>query len=206
MNVFSRGSGTLIARQGVQITMQFTPPSVLAKTLQRQRSAGFTLLEILLTLIIIGTMWAIAAPSWASFSTARQLTMARDELHQGIRQAQAAAMAQQSAWRFSLRQHADHWEWAIHPDTQDASDVKAWQSLNPNIQIDPADTTLAKKQGVYYVRFGYRGEVQYRLGTITVTSGNGLAQNRCVVISTLLGATRKGQENLYPNGNGRYCY
>jgi hypothetical protein len=74
------------------------------------------------------------------------------------------------------------------------------------VVLDPADTTLAKKNDVYYVRFGFHGEVKYRLGTVTLDSKNGLARNRCVIISTLLGATRKGEEQPFPNSNDRYCY
>lgn len=186
--------------------MKYTQYRPLIAYLNIAKSAGFTLLEMMIVLVIIGILGAIAAPSWNRFRAERQTTMARDELHQGLRQAQAASLAQRSSWRFSLRQQTNHWEWAVHPDTQNASDVEAWQSLDANVLLEASDTTLAQRQGIYYVRFGYRGDVKYRLGTVTVTSRSGLAQNRCVVVSTLLGATRKGREHLYPNGNGRYCY
>lgn len=170
------------------------------------KTAGFTLLEILVVLVIIGIVSAIAIPTWAKFLAGRRTTIARDELHQGIRQAQSASIAKRTSWRFSLRQQGDLWEWAIHPNTQDWQDVDTWQALDANVTLEQPDTTLAKKQGVYYVRFGYLGEVKYRLSTVTVTDKHNLADDRCVIISTLLGATRKGEEQLYPNRNGRYCY
>ncbi|NER83709.1 MAG: prepilin-type N-terminal cleavage/methylation domain-containing protein [Leptolyngbya sp. SIO1D8] len=167
---------------------------------------GFTLLEVLFVLIIIAILSAIAAPAWFRLSANQQVTLARNELRQAIQQAQANAMTQQSAWRFSLRQQADHLEWAVHLNEQDWQDVPTWHPLDANVTLDELDTTLAQKEGVYYVWFGFKGEVKYRLSTVTLTSKYGLSPKHCVVISTLLGYTRDGEEQLYPNDNGRYCY
>ncbi|MGF1521723.1 MAG: Tfp pilus assembly protein FimT/FimU [Leptolyngbyaceae cyanobacterium] len=186
--------------------MKFLQCRRLARGDKNGKTAGFTLLEILIVLVIVGIFGAIATPTWAKFLAGRRVTLTRDELHQGIQQAQSAAIAQRTSWRFSLRQRGDRWEWAIHPNTQDWRDVDGWQALDMNIMLEQLDTTLAKKQGVYYVRFGHLGEVKYRLSTVTVADKHDLTNARCVVISTLLGATRKGEEQLYPNPNGRYCY
>jgi type II secretory pathway pseudopilin PulG len=170
------------------------------------RVAGFTLLEILVILVIVGMIAAIAAPSWLQFWANRQVTVARDDLRQGIQQAQAYAINQRQSWRFSLRETPTHLEWAIHPNHISWQAVPAWHPLPPNIVLAPADTTLAQKDDIYYVRFGFQGEVQYRLSTLTLDTRNGQARNQCVIISTLLGATRKGVEHPFPNGNDRYCY
>lgn len=173
---------------------------------------GFTLLEILVVLVVMGMMAAIAAPSWTKFKANREVTLARDQLRQGIQQAQTASMTKQSSWQFSLRKQKqkEHLEWAIHPNDQDWRDVQAWQPLSSNVQLYEADTTLAHRKDVdyevYYVRFGFNGEVKYRLSTVTLTDKSSLAQNRCVVISTLLGLLRNGEEHPSPNNNGRQCY
>ena len=173
---------------------------------QSRQNKGFTLLEILVVLFIAGILGAIVAPTWGWFLANRQVIYARDELRQGIQQAQVKSITNRSSWRFSLRQRENHWEWTIHPNEQNWEDVSGWQPLNANIQLEISDTTLAQKNGVYYVRFGFMGEVKYRLSTVTVTTKNGLSKTRCVVISTLLGATRNGKEHSYANGNDRYCY
>lgn len=172
----------------------------------RSEEAGFTLLESLTVLVMIGVLSAVVAPFWLVFWTNRQITLARDELRLGIQTAQAASVRQKSSWRFSLRQVGDRWEWAVHPNTQSWEAVAGWEPLDGNVDLEPADTTLARKDGVYYVRFNFRGEVVYRLSTVTVKHKQDLGRQRCVVVSTLLGATRYGEEHAYPNGNDRHCY
>jgi prepilin-type N-terminal cleavage/methylation domain-containing protein len=176
----------------------------------RRRSSstkkGFTLLEVLVVMVIVGILMAIASPNWILFMQNRQVTLAQGELHQGIRNAQTRSSSTRQSWRFSLRERTGQWEWAVHPNEQSASDVTTWSPLNENVEIYGPDTTLAQSGGIYYVRFGHQGDVIFRLSTVTVTHQSGGVKNRCVVISTLLGATRKGIEQDYPNGNGRYCY
>jgi prepilin-type N-terminal cleavage/methylation domain-containing protein len=177
------------------------------RPVKRSQFGGFTLLEVMVVVVIVGVLMGIAAPDWIAFFQRRQVTLAREELHQGIRMAQTRSGTHRQSWRFSLRERSGQWEWAVHPNEQAASAVQAWSPLNENVEIYGPDTTLASSGGIYYVRFGYQGEVIYRLSTVTVTHKSGTVQNsRCVVISTLLGATRKGNGQLYPNSNGRYCY
>lgn len=172
---------------------------------KRDRAAGFTLLEVLLVLAVIGILGIIGLPSWINFFGGRQVVQARNEVYQAIRSAQAHAIAERAYWRFGLREQSDRLEWAIYAEIQDAATIQ-WHSLDPSIRLNPDDTTLAHSGGVYYVRFDYLGNVRYRLSTVTFESENGNVTNRCVVISTLLGAMRKGTEQPYPNSNGRYCY
>ncbi len=167
---------------------------------------GFTLLEVLVVMVIVGVLMGIGTPDLIAFFQKRQVTLARETVHQAVRMAQGLSMTNRQSWRFSLREQSGIWEWAVHPNEQAAIDVQDWSPLDDTVEIYAPDTTLAQSDGVYYVRFGYQGEVIYRLSTITVTHKSGTTANRCVVISTLLGATRLGEEQLYPNSNGRYCY
>ncbi len=169
------------------------------------RSWGFTVLEMMVVVIIVGILAALLAPGFLSFWISWNILIARDQIHGGIRQAQEQAVSTRRRWRLSLREGAKGWEWAAHPDDQPLAEVRTWSSLSPLVTLDPADTTLRQQQGVYFVRFGHRGEVLGQLGTITVTGQGNVGRNQCVIVSTLLGTTRRGTEHPTPRSD-RYCY
>lgn len=121
---------------------------------------------------------------------------------------------------------------SIPPD--ELSD-EAWEKLPPGVLIDdkvrndkgkyeaslpkvnPADNSVRNAGTVYRALFNYKGCPVYK-STDECTHGNPRAkgrlglkhknlkkQKRCVIISTLIGVVRIGQENPKPK-DGRYCY
>ena len=81
-----------------------------------------------------------------------------------------------------------------------------WQESleSHSIQIDD-ETTFASAGGVYYVQFDEDGNVQYRLGRLTLSSTNDPSLKRCVIVSTLIGAIRSSKEQTTPK-DGKLCY
>ena len=58
---------------------------------RRKSSTGFTLIEILVVLIIIGVLFAIAAPSWTALMNRQRVGTVREQAVQVIREAQNKA-------------------------------------------------------------------------------------------------------------------
>ncbi len=170
----------------------------------RVKAGGYTLLEMLVIVVILGVLAAIAAPGWLYFLERQRLSDAQDRVFQAIGQAHRQAQQESRSWQFSLREGSDGFvEWATHSVGSTPSN---WQSLPAkSIAIDSADTTLDGTP-YQYIRFNFKGNLESARATLTLTSDSAPSLKRCVVVSTLLGHLRKGEEHSEPNGNGRYCY
>lgn len=177
----------------------------LRRYLHSSRNQGFTLIEILVVIALMGILAAITAPSWLGWLDARHVNSARQEIYGAVRSAQQQGMQKRSRWQFSIRERQGQLEWATHPAITLPSDYLVWKALDPRIEFDHANSTLPRKNGVYYVKFKFTGDVHYRLGRITLTSSNSNTK-RCVIVSTLIGAVRQGEGHSQPDSNGRYCY
>lgn len=170
----------------------------------RLNQKGFTLIETLVVIIGVGIVAAIIVPSWLGLVEGNRLTVARDKLSLGIRDTQEKARYQKTDWQFSLRERNGSLEWASHPKSMSPA-VAQWEMLESRtMQIDE-ETTFATSGSVYYVRFDRNGNVQYRIGRVTLSSRRIPRIKRCVIVSTMIGATRKSKEQARPQ-DGKLCY
>ena len=106
-----------------------------------KRAAGFTLLELMVVLTIIGILSAIAAPGWNSFYATRQLNTAQDQIQGSIKQGQHLAKMQKRPYRFVIEQYEDTVRWGIVTDPNIPIE---WMSSFRNISIDTTQTTFRK--------------------------------------------------------------
>nr|BAP91655.1 type IV pilin protein [Phormidium sp. KS] len=162
-----------------------------------QCDRGFTLVEMLVVIAVIGISASIAAPSFLGFLQRQRLNVAQAQTLDVIRQAQNNAKREKRIWQASFRQDLDRVQWAVHPENL-SLDRLDWNDLLGEdadlIEIDPNYTTLLEQDGIYRVQFQYKGRVNGQLGRITLVSrgsaNSNHASKRCVWVSTLLGALR----------------
>ncbi|AFZ02739.1 Tfp pilus assembly protein FimT/FimU [Calothrix sp. PCC 6303] len=170
-------------------------------------NSGFTLLEVLVTLLMLGILSAIALPSWLSFINTRRLSTAQNQVYLAMRQAQSQAKKEKVIWLASFREQNNLIEWAVHSVNQQPS-AGMWNQLESGIYID-AETSLRKvsvSPQQYQVSFDYRGQVIPQFGRITLIGQHSGYAKRCVIVSTILGAMRTGKEHQQADDSGKYCY
>ena len=182
---------------------------------------GFTLLETLIVVMIMGIMAALATPSWLRFVEDQRLLAAQSKIYGVMKQSQNNALRTKRTWQTSFREQNGILQWSVH-EAERGSFAPAgivWNDLGvENIQIykendkNKCETTLYQSgtsctgTGPWRVQFNYLGHVNGSLGQITIVTKNNNQNQRCVYVSTLLGALRKGEKHESANGDDKYCY
>ncbi|OCQ91661.1 hypothetical protein BCD67_09135 [Oscillatoriales cyanobacterium USR001] len=188
--------------------------------------AGFTLIEILIIILILGIFSAIAAPSWLAFINNQNLHTSQDRIYWAIRIAQSNAKRDKISWQASFREQTQRTQLAVHPANIPPAQIQEiisdqltqlkWHSLPQKIRIDTSNTTLDKVNptnnqrpsgNVYRALFNNKGcpipdaeddctaIAQGQLGRITLQHEElGKKNNRCVIVSTIIGGMRTAQD------------
>ncbi|GAB4459711.1 MAG: hypothetical protein OHK0037_05660 [Elainellaceae cyanobacterium] len=160
---------------------------------ERRSALGFTLVEKIAVMAIIGVLMAIAAPSWLTFFHIRSLNAAQDTVFQTIRLAQIQAEQTRAHWQASFRTDSYGFAQVAAHSVTTPPDQILWRDLETGIEFHVDEMTFPQTNGVYRVRFNHLGQVHgVMLGRVTLIRQNNLRVKRCVTVSTLLGAVRKG--------------
>ena len=192
-------------------------------------AAGFTMIELLIIILIIGIFSAIVAPSWLMFINNQRLKVSLDRAYSAMELAHSNAKRDKISWQASFKQEVGkNVQIAVHPADIPPGQVPAsqWKNLEPQIQIDPDETTVLqvnenneqKENGTFRrVMFNHRGCPVSRSdhdctltsirakGTLTLSHPNLKNSQRCIIISTLLGHKRTSHRQRTAK-DGRYCY
>lgn len=160
-----------------------------------QPIAGFTLLELLVAMALLGILTAIAAPSWVTFVQRARLEAVNDAVARSLRETQARARQTHRDWEWCFRDRAGRLEYAQHPVGVANCTTALWRSLGQEldfrVEVDPDHSTFFLQGTAYRMRFKRDGAASGRLGRVTFRpNGGGLDFKSCTFVSTLLGAVR----------------
>jgi prepilin-type N-terminal cleavage/methylation domain-containing protein len=217
MTVIESGNG--ISGGGVQMQHRY------------RIDAGFSLLELLFVIVIIGVFSAIAVPSWLGFASRQELQTAQSQTYWVMQTARRNAKRDKRAWQVTFRKQDDRIQWTLHlPETvPDDLPSSAWTDFDGGIDIDANETTLKKVKADtnlvttaethhYRTLFNYKGCPVYypqdncsqtnlgAKGRITFKHDHLEGVRRCVIVSTLLGVVRKGEDASEETADGENCY
>lgn len=176
--------------------------------------AGFTLIEVLVIIIMVGILFAIAAPSWVGFLNRQRITTARDQTFEILRSAQAEAKRTKVSRAIVFDNAAQKPRIIVVPVTDNAltpstvlSGVNTadgrWQVLG-NDDIKPGAIKIAGKpvgsaettSGA--IIFDTYGNVNPNISsmpyTITLQANTATSPKRCIRVTTLLGAMLSAED------------
>ncbi len=182
-------------------------------------TAGFTLLEVIIVVATMGILGAIGVPAWFGFMERISLNIAQDQIYRAMQQAKSKAKLEKLTWQVSVRENDQVVQWAVHPakSGEFIPPGVQWNDMALNIRIDKEknnkgdyETTLDSPgrktvSGPWRVQFNDRGNTNGQLGRVTLRSDRTGNVKRCVIVSTLIGTLRTGNEHRQSK-DGKYCY
>jgi prepilin-type N-terminal cleavage/methylation domain-containing protein len=104
-----------------------------------QKTSGFTLLEVMVVIALVGILSAIAAPSWLSFVARQRLNKANDIVFAALQEAQRQAKKNKLSYSVSVQLDNNKIpQISVHPGTTPSN----WRDLGADLQIKPDQMLL----------------------------------------------------------------
>lgn len=116
--------------------------------------AGFTILEVLVVIVIVGILSAIITPSWLGFVSVQQLNKANDNVFSALKEAQRQAKRTKRSYSVSFRKNKKNSsivEYLVYPTKEiddnskdvDTDKLQGWKPLGEELGINPEKFLVA---------------------------------------------------------------
>ncbi|MBH8574216.1 type II secretion system protein [Nostocaceae cyanobacterium CENA369] len=105
------------------------------------QEAGFSMIELIVVVVMIGVLAAIATPSWLTFINRQRLNKANDFIITALQEAQRQAQKTKRSYSVSFTTNSNNVaKIAIYPDGSLPDNY--WRNLGEDVQIKPGTVLL----------------------------------------------------------------
>ena len=142
---------------------------------------GFTLLELLTVVAIVGILSAIVAPSWKAFTDSKKVSSVAERAFMALRNAQSQAIQQRLETQIQFRVNGDSIEYAY---SYSSITYSQWENIG--------EAKFHSQNDFTQISFDFQGNVKFptitdEFPTLAFTNDVGQVI-KCVQVRTLIGA------------------
>lgn len=194
---------------------------ILVRDMLYKKDSGFTLIEMLVVILIVGILSAIAVPSWLAFVNRQQISKATDVVYAKLQEANREAKNKKLSYSVSVRKNpsTQDAEIAIYPTKKadgtnlSFNEIMTWEPIGKEVNTDSkkiilganldgeniASTVSNTLKTAGKVTFDYMGTLPNANFGTTEPAGlkivlTASSTKRCVIVRTLIGSLYKGKD------------